>query len=79
MGKEKPAPDGGHWRELNWPWWDTHVVNCRMCGQMIPRDVWVSADELEFCTPECDSLYRSYWLPRYGDKAPKDKSGDGAG
>ena len=56
----------GHWRQINWPWWHTGVVNCRMCGQMIPRDVWVAEDGLEFCTPECDSLYRSYWLPRYG-------------
>jgi len=63
-GEKKAVVPG--WRKLNWPWWDTHVINCQMCGQMIPRDVWVAEDGLEFCTEECDSLYRTYWLPRYG-------------
>ncbi|MDP6348980.1 MAG: hypothetical protein QF719_09525 [Chloroflexota bacterium] len=78
MSKEAKATNGGHWRQLNWPWWHTGVVNCRMCGQMIPRDVWVAEDGLEFCSPECDGLYRSYWLPRYGDAASP-KAGEDAG
>ena len=56
----------GHWERLNRSWWDPKVVNCEMCGQMIPRDVWLSADNHLFCSVECDDLYRSYWIPRYG-------------
>lgn len=61
----------GRWERLNRSWWDPKVVNCEMCGQMIPRDVWKSADGHSFCSVECDDLYRSYWLPRYGGKGAK--------
>ena len=62
----KHQPSDGHWESLNRSWWDPKVINCEMCGQMIPRDLWMSADGHSFCSIECDALYRSYWLPRYG-------------
>jgi hypothetical protein len=46
------------------------VVNCALCGQMIPRQVWVSDDGLEFCGTACEELYRSYWVPRRGVRPP---------
>ena len=61
----------GSWEALSGNWWDPSVANCQMCGQMIPRDVWVSADGLRFHSQECDSLYRTYWLPKYGEAAGK--------
>ena len=63
-GNDEPA---GHWETITGDWWDPGVINCQMCGQMIPRDVWVAADGLRVCSHQCDHLYRSYWLPHYGD------------
>lgn len=65
----------GHWEKLNRSWWDPKVANCEMCGQMIPRDVWLSDDGHSFCSVECDELYRSFWLPRYGKEADRAKGG----
>ncbi len=50
----------GHWEALEGDWWDPGIINCEMCGQMIPRDVWVAADGLRVCSHQCDRLYRSY-------------------
>jgi hypothetical protein len=35
---------------------------------MIPRDIWVSDEGLEFCNVACEQLYRRYWVPTYGSK-----------
>jgi len=59
----------GHWEQRNADWWDTSVLNCSLCGQMIPRDIWVveAASETRlFCGPDCERLYQDYWLPKYG-------------
>ena len=60
----------GEWRRRGTAWWETSVVNCSLCGQMIPRDVWVSDEGLGFCDAECEQLYRSYWVPRHGPRPP---------
>jgi hypothetical protein len=57
-----------HWQRRETSWWETNVVNCSLCGQMIARDVWVSDDGLEFCGPDCEQLYRRYWVPTYGPR-----------
>jgi hypothetical protein len=49
-------------------WWETNVIHCAFCGQMIPRDVWRSDEGLGFCNTECEGLYRTYWVPKYGAK-----------
>tara|TARA_B100001123_G_scaffold445633_1_gene597737 strand:+ start:899 stop:2911 length:2013 start_codon:yes stop_codon:yes gene_type:complete len=49
-------PDGS-WRPLQRDWWDTKVEHCHFCGQMIPRDVWVTSDKHRFCSIECDSRF----------------------
>jgi len=51
-------------------WWETQVVHCSLCGQMIPSDVWVADDGMRFCEERCEELYRSYWVPKYGPKVP---------
>ena len=51
-------------------WWETNVVTCDLCGQMIPSDLWVSDEGLRFCALRCEELYRSYWIPKYGPKVP---------
>jgi hypothetical protein len=35
---------------------------------MLIRRAWVS-DEGVFCEPECEQLYRAYWIPRHGASA----------
>lgn len=47
----------GSWKTLKRDWWDTKVEHCALCGQMIPRDVWVSSDDHRFCSIECDSRF----------------------
>lgn len=59
----------GGWEKRNVSWWETNVINCSLCGQMIPRDIWVVDEDGQkrlFCGPECERLYREYWLPKYG-------------
>jgi hypothetical protein len=59
-----------HWERREHAWWETNVVNCSLCGQMIPRDIWLSDAGLEFCSAECEQLYRRYWEPTYGPRRP---------
>ena len=56
----------GNWEKRTIPWWETNVIHCDFCGQMIPRDVWKSSDQLTFCNAECEEFYRRYWVPKYG-------------
>ena len=59
----------GRWVEIVRTWHDTAVTNCALCGRLVPRRVWLVAfdgTELPFCNEECEGLYRSYWLPKYG-------------
>jgi hypothetical protein len=66
----------GHWEQRNVDWWETNVINCSLCGQMIPRDILVvdeGGEKRLFCGPECERLYHEYWLPKYG-RARKDAS-----
>lgn len=65
----------GEWEPLQAPWWDTKVVNCMFCGEMIPQRMWVSelAGKLRvFHSPECEQLYLEYWVPRHGQTIPTD-------
>lgn len=67
----------GEWREIERRWHDTTLTNCALCGRLVPRTVWlaeVGGERLPFCGPDCEALYRDYWLPKYGPKqagAPK--------
>jgi ribosomal protein L24E len=57
------------WQEIERRWHDTGVINCDLCGKLIPRRLWVveiEGRELRFCSEDCERLYRTYWLPKYG-------------
>jgi endogenous inhibitor of DNA gyrase (YacG/DUF329 family) len=59
----------GHWETIHHEWFDTNVINCDLCGKMIPRRIWKAAvhgREHDFCSKECERMYIEYWLPRYG-------------
>jgi ribosomal protein L24E len=60
---------GGYWEEIVREWWETSITNCSLCGQMIPSKVWIVEEggrKLMLCSPDCERLYRRYWVPRYG-------------
>jgi hypothetical protein len=61
----------GEWQEIKRSWHDSTLTNCTHCGRLVPRRVWTvefDCAPLPFCNEECEALYRSYWLPKYGRK-----------
>ena len=41
------------------------MVYCELCGRVIPKNFWVVEEdsrELIFCDPDCEQLYRDYWV-----------------
>lgn len=55
-------------------WYEQRMVHCDLCGKIIPRDYWgvhENGKKLVFCDPDCEQLYREYWLPSQRPKAPK--------
>jgi hypothetical protein len=57
----------GRWEPVVTQVWETVVTPCRCCGQVVPRQLWkaeVEGDELAFCGPACEELYRTYVLPK---------------
>lgn len=63
----------GRWVEIERTWHDTALTNCALCGRLVPRRMWqveIDGQALPFCNEECEGLYRSYWLPKYGHPHP---------
>lgn len=47
-----------HWEQINKPWYEVKIINCTLCGRMIPRSLWV-VEEPErriFCSEKCELL-----------------------
>jgi hypothetical protein len=64
----------GEWVEIKRTWHDTALTNCTLCGRLVPRMVWMVAFDgrrLPFCNEACEELYRTYWLPKYGQQERK--------
>jgi hypothetical protein len=63
----------GRWQEMNLPWYETNILNCSLCGKMIPHRIWVvemdGGEKKEFCSPECEQLYKEYWLPTHAKES----------
>lgn len=58
-----------YWKRRNNLWYETKIINCNLCGQMIPKDTWVAiidGEGLTFCSPDCEKMYKQYWAPKYG-------------
>jgi hypothetical protein len=71
-GPGERGPNMGTWVEIERSWHDTALTNCTLCGRLVPRRMWVvefDGKPLPFCDAECEELYRSYWLPKYGKAA----------
>ena len=42
------------------------MVYCKLCGKIIPKNLWVvesGTETLVFCGADCERLYEDYWLP----------------
>ena len=68
----------GQWEQLDTVWWDTNVVNCMFCGEMMPQRQWVSelgGQRRVFHSPECEQLYLDYWVPKHGHTMPAEAMG----
>ncbi len=61
----------GKWRERDTglaSYFSGGVVNCNVCGKMIPREIWeveIDGTTFSFCDETCEQLYVEYWLPRH--------------
>ena len=58
----------GRWVGFERTWHDTAIVNCVVCGRLIPRRAWVFTDgdrEIQACSESCEELYLSYVKPTY--------------
>lgn len=56
----------GHWEENAAKWYEQGMVYCELCGRIIPKNFWIAeegGERLVFCNPDCEKLYRDYWLP----------------
>ena len=61
----------GHWEENTAKWYEQKMVYCNLCGRIIPKRFWIAeegTEKLVFCGPDCEQLYRSYWLPAQKQK-----------
>ena len=56
----------GRWEENTAKWYEQTMVYCDLCGRIIPKNFWIveeGVERLVFCDPDCEQLYRDYWLP----------------
>jgi hypothetical protein len=62
--------DSGRWEERGHAgdYLRKSSIHCSCCGRMLVRRAWVSVGRV-FCEPECEQLYRDYWIPRHGASA----------
>lgn len=55
----------GAWRRNPAKWYEQTMVYCELCGRVIPKNFWVVEEDsrdLIFCDPDCEALYRDYWV-----------------
>jgi hypothetical protein len=59
----------GHWSAPQADWRETRHIPCALCGRPLTGRRWevpAGATTGTFCDPDCEEIYRAYWLPRYG-------------
>jgi len=60
----------GEWRErgVATEYLEKASVHCECCGRMIVRLAWV-VDDRVFCEPDCERVWKTYYVPRHGSGA----------
>ena len=56
----------GRWEKNTARWYEQTMVYCKLCGKIIPRNLWgveSGTETLVFCSADCERLYEDYWLP----------------
>jgi len=45
----------GRYVEINFPWYESRILNCSFCGKMIAGEYWNDDEftEDKFCEPSC--------------------------
>lgn len=59
------------WEDIRTQVWDTIVIPCEACGQVVPKRLWVAevdGVERRFCSTRCEEIYRSYVVGRRGSE-----------
>ncbi len=62
----------GAWVTIDVGYVDPQRRSCALCGRPLARKIWretIEGDALDFCEPGHVTLYRDYWLPKYGVEA----------
>jgi DNA phosphorothioation-dependent restriction protein DptG len=62
----------GRWKNIEIDYQKDIENYCTLCGAILLRRFWVNENkgkELNFCNPECERLFKDYWLPKYGKKS----------
>jgi hypothetical protein len=51
----------GTWREIDNPWYESRIINCAFCGQMIARHTYVASlngQDEHYCSETCAARAR---------------------
>jgi len=59
----------GSWVELTSSWYEPAHRTCPVCGRLVTRRAWRFVDggpAIDVCSPQCEILYRDYYLPTHG-------------
>ncbi len=72
----------GAWEDKAQPWHEIHVLNCQVCGRLIPQRTWRFIDPdfgtILACTPPCETLWYHYVRARQAEMKASPHDGDGA-
>jgi ribosome-binding protein aMBF1 (putative translation factor) len=53
----------GGWRDVSRRWWETSVINCSLCGQLIVKEAWVESrgsEDVLYCSQKCAEFASTY-------------------
>jgi len=53
----------GGWRAVSRRWWETSVISCSLCGQLIVKEAWSEvrgSKEVLYCSQKCAELASTY-------------------
>jgi hypothetical protein len=53
----------GGWRAVSRRWWETSVISCSLCGQLIVKEAWVEtrgSKDVLYCSQKCAQFASTY-------------------
>ena len=66
----------GRYVALDFPWYETRILNCSFCGKMIAGEYWQDSafPSDKFCEPSCAEVKQRLKGPRRHAKRPSPKT-----